>query len=565
MCLYLSFSSAQNIVPIGKPSLIVDRFCPTLSNIESDKLQALSSDAKYLRVNTIELITNQVTNVSLYAKDKLGPKSTEKIGLYFLLPKTSKQYLLGYEERGKTLFYLNSSDSLHFQQKNVNTFDTLLKTMNSTESKTMEIISKENKIVLVGQKNNRPWIAAFDADSSAKRANSVKNWELLFDKDTFSQKLPQVQNGCFYRVKAFDNDNIILAGEWNDDFFMVCISWTGKIVWIKKFGAKGKDCVRSLYITPEKNIVFAGYSDSYNVKHNQCYLGMLSKEGKFLWGKTVGKEAKNDAYISQIMPKAKGFLLTGNLDSALYILCTDNNGNFSAEIQNNGLKGLLPYHTFLINDSTISTFYQNRHTQTLHQQTFRITVAKTQADTLPKGNNFKVELFKYVGNAPNILLPLAQNPQDSFTHTKESFLNVDTKIQIMLSHASYPYLTVLSIDPANIVNVHLKGSNSLSLGQLQNVMIPNDTTALLMDTVGRQYLFLFLSQKPLLKLQALHQKKINTPSFAFFEDIIGTKANNYTKKDNWLPNRPMIIPFVFEVKNRGTNLIKPVIVPNKKL
>lgn len=85
------------------------------------------------------------------------------------------------------------------------------------------------------------------------------------------------------------------------DMYISQLDKEGKILWGKSLGGSGKDYAYALTATKDGGVVLAGKTKSFGHGHYDVYVVKLDKTGKVLWSKAFGGEKNEEAHgITQL-------------------------------------------------------------------------------------------------------------------------------------------------------------------------------------------------------------------------------------------------------------------------
>ena len=174
-----------------------------------------------------------------------------------------------------------------------------------------------------GKGNEDVWLIKTDADG-----NEI--WSRTYGgsrrEEGFSVR--QAMDGGFIiagRTNSF--------GKGNDDVYLIKTDATGKSIWSKTFGGKGRDRGNSVHQTSDGGYIVAGTSWPFKEKYSDVYMIKTDENGKKVWHKTFGGRYGDYGYSVQQTADG-GYIVVGNTrpfgrigESKIYLIKTDGKGD----------------------------------------------------------------------------------------------------------------------------------------------------------------------------------------------------------------------------------------------
>ena len=141
-----------------------------------------------------------------------------------------------------------------------------------------------------------------------------------------------------YAVEQTADGGYIIAGyissiaSTNHDVYLLKTNSVGTPLWNRTFGGTGNDEVLSMQITSDGGFVLAGFTSSFGVGGEDCYMIRTDSNGDSLWTRTYGNTSDDRAYsVYQTTIGDCGYIMTGTTltnpgNTDLYIIRTDCQG-----------------------------------------------------------------------------------------------------------------------------------------------------------------------------------------------------------------------------------------------
>jgi hypothetical protein len=156
--------------------------------------------------------------------------------------------------------------------------------------------------------------------------------KILFERTTGGKKQDSARD-----LTRLSDGSIALAGMREsttgnyEEFFVMKLNQSGKILWSKTFGEYDHDSLESIVATVDGGMVAVGKTRSYGSEQTDLTVMRLSAEGKTLWHKVYG--FKYYEYGNTVTATADGgFILAGGTSTlgkgshSLYTMALDKNG-----------------------------------------------------------------------------------------------------------------------------------------------------------------------------------------------------------------------------------------------
>jgi uncharacterized delta-60 repeat protein len=154
-------------------------------------------------------------------------------------------------------------------------------------------------------------------------------WKKVFGKERKDSAEAIVETSDGFIVAAGTSKSYNESG--NYDIYVVKLDQSGKTIWQKTFGGKGKDYARAMVKTDDGGVVIAGTTKSYGKGSYDFYVTRLNSKGDKVWSNTYGGDKLDSAYGIDAT-KDGGFIIVGSTESYgagnsdFYIVKIDANG-----------------------------------------------------------------------------------------------------------------------------------------------------------------------------------------------------------------------------------------------
>ncbi len=175
-------------------------------------------------------------------------------------------------------------------------------------------------------------------------AGSADVWVLCLDENG-NVKWQKTFGGKYYdtgeAVAIDSNDNIIVVAETTSfglgnreggDVWILRLDANGNVKWQKTYGGDNTDWAWSIEISPNRDILLAGYTISFGSGGSDAWVLRLDENGNVKWQKTYGG-IKNDVANSIVIAPNGDIIVIGSTqsfgsgDSDIWVLRLDGNGN----------------------------------------------------------------------------------------------------------------------------------------------------------------------------------------------------------------------------------------------
>ncbi len=176
---------------------------------------------------------------------------------------------------------------------------------------------KNEKILSMTYTKDNNMIAAGYSESLDKKCQAVitkiNNQGKVQWWKTFSRKkdarinsvYPTPDKGCIAAGYIYSKNNTA------SDIWVIRLNKKGKIIWHNTFGGKNHDKANTVAATKDGGYIIAGTTLSKGKGGNDIWILKLNKKGRKIWGKTFGGEADDEAFSIQ-QTTDKGYIIAGH-------------------------------------------------------------------------------------------------------------------------------------------------------------------------------------------------------------------------------------------------------------
>ncbi|WP_461867211.1 NHL repeat-containing protein [Thermococcus sp.] len=189
-------------------------------------------------------------------------------------------------------------------------------------------LTPNGDIIVVGYTNNTKtngydvWVLRLDENGNIK-------WQKTFGGDGDDKA---------HAVALTPNGDIIVAGYTNSfgaggyDGWILRLDGEGNIKWQKTYGGNGSDEVSTIVLASNGDIIVAGYTESFGAGGKDIWILRLDKNGNVKWQKTYGGSNDDDASALAVTP-SEDIIVTGSTTSFsaggwdAWVLRLDSEGN----------------------------------------------------------------------------------------------------------------------------------------------------------------------------------------------------------------------------------------------
>ena len=160
--------------------------------------------------------------------------------------------------------------------------------------------------------------------------NVCETWDKTYggNEEDFATSIQQTSDGGYI---VAGSSQLISAGGWDWDPWILKLDSSGNLEWDKTFGGSGNDIARSIQQTIDGEYIVAGSTSSKGAGEHDALVLKLDSNGDLLWDKTFGGSSP-DVAVSIQQTTDGGYIVLGGTSSKgagehdAWVLKLDQNG-----------------------------------------------------------------------------------------------------------------------------------------------------------------------------------------------------------------------------------------------
>ena len=192
------------------------------------------------------------------------------------------------------------------------------------------------------------WQKSYSEFSKGSAITTAPNGDLLIiadnnviirmDKNGKIKWAKGIYNGHLETITVTPNGDIIVAGFTEsfgagyDDVWVLRLDSEGNVKWQKTYGGRGSDWANAVAIAPNGDVIVAGYTKSFGAGSYDVWVLRLDANGNVKWQKTYGGSGLDGATAVAVAPNGD-VIVVGSTDSFgagyddVWVLRLDSEGN----------------------------------------------------------------------------------------------------------------------------------------------------------------------------------------------------------------------------------------------
>lgn len=152
--------------------------------------------------------------------------------------------------------------------------------------------------------NHDFWILKLDSSGNIR-------WEKTYGGKEVDEAYSIRQTKDGYYIVAGSTKSF---GTGNYDYWVLRLDPSGEVVWQKAYGGKEIDIARNIILTHDEGYLVSGTTNSFGAGKEDFLLLKLDSSGKILWQKVYGGNG-NDDIFTMAQTNDEGYILAGSTDS----------------------------------------------------------------------------------------------------------------------------------------------------------------------------------------------------------------------------------------------------------
>ncbi|GAB4411609.1 MAG: hypothetical protein OHK0039_16900 [Bacteroidia bacterium] len=361
-----------------------------------------------------------------------------------------------------------------------------------------------NGFVLAGTADQQAWVALTDTQG-----------RLRWDKRYPAGRGPSVFHDVIYTASG----GIVLAGEAGGQFLLLCMDTEGADQWESLSGGMGRDSYHRLIETSDRHILAAGATDDFNSSKTNHFLTKVAPDGKPAWERVWGLDKVDEAPFA-LCETRMGYVMAGYQDQGGVLIACDPYGKLLAREVYYPLGDGARYRPLaMVPDfeealvvagwavpggyTTPRALVERR---TLVPRPTDQPVQPVPPTEVPADPDTDSQVtLRYLAEGGELTFAAAGLLYEAGVYTTlRTQWPVGQLFQLQVDRLSTPYLYVFSIDGQGRMHTHFPRVGDPAV-PARPFIIPDTASALSLEVLGTDYLYVIFAQAPVRHLDKLGQ------------------------------------------------------------